>query len=128
MKQRQLQHAGIEVLEAGLATHYVASEKLPALEEALHELGPKARNPTEVGRTLQSIQVRRSNTPAASQSALLLCTLLLHHVSCSRPQIGVSLPILAWGAPHHGMDPSFLWRMLQGGVLSRGCAAGAATA
>ena len=46
------------MLEAGIATHYVASGKLPALEEALHELGPRARDPTEVGRTLQSFQVR----------------------------------------------------------------------
>jgi hypothetical protein len=51
--------AGVEVLEAGLATHFVASERLPALEEALHNLGPKARDPAEVGRTLQSFQVPR---------------------------------------------------------------------
>ena len=44
-------------MEAGLATHYVASDRLPQLEEALHDLGPAARDPEEVGRALQSFQV-----------------------------------------------------------------------
>ena len=45
------------MLEAGLATHYVALERLPELEERLHGLGAAARDPTEVGRVLQSVQV-----------------------------------------------------------------------
>ena len=49
--------AGLEVMEAGLATHYVASERLPQLVNALHALGPRARDPEEVRNALQSFQV-----------------------------------------------------------------------
>jgi len=49
--------AGIEVVEAGLATHYVPSQKLTQLEDTLHSLGPSARDSGSIGRAIASVQV-----------------------------------------------------------------------
>lgn len=49
--------AGYEVKEAQLATHFVPSERLPAIEEALHFLGAQARSPENIRSTLQSFEV-----------------------------------------------------------------------
>lgn len=56
--------------EAQLATHYVASERLPALEEALHSLGAQTADPENIGRTLQFFEV-----PSPAVHCLLLCLL-----------------------------------------------------
>ena len=48
----------MEVLEAGLATHYVASSSLGRLEDALHSLGTSARDSGAVRRAIASVQVR----------------------------------------------------------------------
>ncbi|CAL5224195.1 g6837 [Coccomyxa viridis] len=55
---------GIEVLEAGLATHFVPSQKLSQLEDTLHSLGPSARDSGSIGRAIASVQ---EDTPAASE-------------------------------------------------------------
>ncbi len=49
--------AGIEVKEAQLATHYVASERLPALEEMLHAMDPQSQSPEQILRSLQTFEV-----------------------------------------------------------------------
>ena len=67
MRTASMARAGLEVMEAGLATHYVASDRLPQLEEALHDLGPAARDPEEVGRALQSFQVCAPNFPLSGE-------------------------------------------------------------
>ncbi|EIE21929.1 ClpP/crotonase [Coccomyxa subellipsoidea C-169] len=47
---------GIEVKEAQLATHYVASERLPALEEMLHAMDPQSQSPEQIRRSLQTFE------------------------------------------------------------------------
>ncbi|BDA46941.1 3-hydroxyisobutyryl-CoA hydrolase, mitochondrial [Coccomyxa sp. Obi] len=47
---------GIEVKEAQLATHFVPSDRLPALEETLHSLGAQAQSPENICHTLQSFE------------------------------------------------------------------------
>ena len=46
------------MLEAGLATHYVASSSLGRLEDVLHSLGTSARDSSAVRRAIVSVQVR----------------------------------------------------------------------
>ena len=45
------------MLEAGLATHFVASSSLGRLEDALHSLGTSARDSSAVRRAIASVQV-----------------------------------------------------------------------
>ena len=52
------------MLQAGLATHFVASSSLGRLEDALHSLSTSARDSSAVRRAIASVQVRPV-TPAA---------------------------------------------------------------
>ena len=45
------------MLEAGLATHFVPSQKLSQLEDTLHSLGPSARDTGSLRRAIASVQV-----------------------------------------------------------------------
>lgn len=56
---------GVEVLEAGLATHYVASSSMGRLEDALHSLGTSARDSSAIGRAIASVQ-DGGDAPASS--------------------------------------------------------------
>ena len=57
------------MLEAGLATHYVASGSLGRLEGALHSLGTSARDSSAVGRAIASVQARPSYSAALGLQA-----------------------------------------------------------
>ena len=50
--------AGAEVLEAQIATHYVRSERLGALEQRLQGLGEAARDAAAVKDALDAFQAR----------------------------------------------------------------------
>ena len=49
--------AGIQVLEAGLATHYVPSKSLESLEDTLHSMGASANDSGAIDKAITSIQV-----------------------------------------------------------------------
>ncbi len=85
-------------MEAGLATHFVPSEKLSQLEDTLHSLGPSARDPGSIGRAIASVQVGEEHKAhlscqgrlAASLQAMRFIptlTLVLHVSSCKLPPL-----------------------------------------
>lgn len=45
------------MLEAGLATHFVAAQNIEKLEDALHSLGPSGRDADAISRAIASVQV-----------------------------------------------------------------------
>ena len=49
--------AGVQVLEAGLATHYVPSQSLKSLEDTLHSMGANAKDSGAIDKAITSIQV-----------------------------------------------------------------------
>ena len=48
---------GIEMKESTLATHYLPSHRLADLEQAIHDLGPKAAEHSAVHRVLSTFEV-----------------------------------------------------------------------
>ena len=50
--------AGVPLKEATLATHYLPSRRLPELEQAIQDLGPKAAQHSAVHHLLNSFEVR----------------------------------------------------------------------
>lgn len=50
-------HTGLQMVESGLATHLVSSQKLEALEEELTGLGDAAADAESLERVLSSFQV-----------------------------------------------------------------------
>lgn len=53
----QYPYAGVQVKEAGLATHYLTSSQLPSLLEALERLGSEASSREAVGHLLHETEV-----------------------------------------------------------------------
>lgn len=53
---------GFQVLEAGLATHFVSSEQLPGLEKEIIGLEEKAGNIVQLERLLSAFQVSTLST------------------------------------------------------------------
>jgi hypothetical protein len=57
---------GVELKEAGLATHYLPSHALPHLLDQLHSLGPKARDLSVVNSILTEAETKASSSSSAA--------------------------------------------------------------
>ena len=71
--------AGIQVKEAGLATHYLASDQLPSLLERLEELGPEAGSSGAISHLLLEAEVSRDTSCVQHQHKHLVAV----HLSLS---------------------------------------------
>lgn len=65
---------GIEMKQSTLATHYLPSHRLSELEQAIHELGPKAAEHSSVHRLLSSFEVIHHTTAIVHHATAMHCT------------------------------------------------------
>ena len=72
VKNRVCLLAGYQVVEAGLATHLVSSQKLGELEKQLVEAGNDAADTSVIERILSSFQAGRYNTLKATVTSCFL--------------------------------------------------------
>ncbi|GLC38336.1 hypothetical protein PLESTB_001265400 [Pleodorina starrii] len=61
--------SGAEVKDAGFATHLIPSSRLPDLEAAITQLGPRAADPAQLDALLRSLEQTQPPAPAAGTAA-----------------------------------------------------------
>lgn len=112
--------AGAEVLEAQIATHYIHSKRLGALEERLQGLGAAARDASAVKSALDAFQASAPPCTWAGQEArprdfMMQAALLLNTVlHCGLADSGVRL-----GGMPTPVPPTATWfavLMMQGWI------------